>query len=225
LLELKSMIPRTLEPEVMESEADARDYDTMDHSAVNKAFAADFLSIADPRGPILDVGTGTAQIPIEICRQSTSASIIAIDLSEEMLKIARLIVAQAALQHRITLECVNASAMPYGKGTFAAVVSNSIIHHIPEPAGCFAEMVRVAAAGAILFVRDLMRPESADEVNRLVALHAAGANPHQRQLFRDSLYAALTLDEVRAIVTALGFAAGTLQATSDRHWTWCATAP
>ena len=56
------MIPRTLEPEVMETEADARDYDAMDHSAVNRAFAADFLSYLPPPGPILDVGTGTAQI-------------------------------------------------------------------------------------------------------------------------------------------------------------------
>ena len=35
---------RVLEPEVMDSVAEARDYDAMDHSAVNRAFVADFLA-------------------------------------------------------------------------------------------------------------------------------------------------------------------------------------
>jgi ubiquinone/menaquinone biosynthesis C-methylase UbiE len=209
----------------MESELEARDYDAMDHSAVNRAFAADFLSQLHPAGPILDVGTGTAQIPIEICLQQCGLRITAIDLSEEMLKIGRQNIADAGLQDFIQLECVNASALPFSPGAFASVVSNSIIHHIPEPAGCFAEMVRVLAPGGRLFVRDLLRPDSAKEVDRLVALHASGANAHQRQLFHDSLHAALTLDEVRAIVVPLGFAPETVQATSDRHWTWNAVAP
>ena len=41
--------------------------------------------------------------------------------------------------------------------TFGAVMSNSIVHHIPEPASVLAEMVRVAAPGGLLFVRDLLR--------------------------------------------------------------------
>jgi len=219
------MIPRTLEPEVMESEADARDYDSMDHSAVNKKFVADFLArCPQSDGTILDVGTGTAQIPIELCRQSHTASVVAIDLSDEMLKIGRHNAAVAGFAERICLERMNASAMSYSGGTFAAVISNSIIHHIPKPAACFAEIVRVARTGATVFVRDLMRPDSGEDVDRLVDLHAAGANAHQRQLFRDSLHAALTLSEVRETVSALGFAASTVQATSDRHWTWFATA-
>ena len=64
------MIPRVLEPEVMDTPSDAHDYNTMDHSAVNRAFAADFISFCPaPSSPILDVGTGTALIPIELCRQ------------------------------------------------------------------------------------------------------------------------------------------------------------
>ena len=63
------MLPRVLEPEVMDTSEEARDYDAMDHSAVNHLFAEEFREVWDGNGPILDVGTGTAQIPIEICRQ------------------------------------------------------------------------------------------------------------------------------------------------------------
>ncbi len=41
-------------------------------------------------------------------------------------------------------------------------------------------------------------------------------------MFDDSLRAALTLDEIRALVESLGFDPASVQATSDRHWTWTA---
>ena len=39
-------------------------------------------------------------------------------------------------------------------------------------------------------------------------------------MYTDSLRAALTLDEVQQMVAAVGFEAESVQATSDRHWTW-----
>ena len=38
------MIPRILEPEVMDSPLEAVDYNTMDHSQVNRVFVDDLLS-------------------------------------------------------------------------------------------------------------------------------------------------------------------------------------
>src|SRR5262245_28528158 len=55
-----AMLPRVLEPEVMDTEAEARDYDAMDHATVNRAFVADLLALWDGRGTALDLGTGTA---------------------------------------------------------------------------------------------------------------------------------------------------------------------
>ena len=220
------MIPRTLEPEVMDTPAEAADYDRMDHAAVNRAFAADFLAAWPVRaGEVLDVGTGTAQIPIELCRQAVGFTVRAVDAAAEMLKLADANIQAAGLGTRIGTELVDAKVLPHPASRFTAVVSNSIVHHIPEPALVFAEMVRVCQPHGALFVRDLLRPESAAEVERLVELHAAGANADQKQLFRQSLYAALTVAEVRAVVGPLGFAADMVAQTSDRHWTWSAHKP
>jgi hypothetical protein len=41
----------------------------------------------------------------------------------------------------------------------------------------------------------------------------------QRELFRASLHAALTLEEVRAMVAPLGIPNDAVRMTSDRHWT------
>jgi ubiquinone/menaquinone biosynthesis C-methylase UbiE len=211
-----------LEPEVMDTAEEARDYDAMDHSAVNRVFAADFLAVWDGANPVLDAGTGTAQIPIELCRQHPAIHLVGVDLAEQMLAVARHNVAAAGLADRVRLEHRDAKELPHPDGAFAAVISNSIVHHIPEPARVLAEMVRVCRPGGVLFVRDLLRPPDEPTLRSLVDQYAGDANAHQRQMFGDSLRAALTLSEVRGLVAALGYAADTVRQTTDRHWTWSA---
>lgn len=219
------MLSRTLEPEVMDTAEDALDYDRMDHREVNQRFVEDFLAAAPALDEVLDLGTGTAQIPIALCRGTGEGRVLAIDLSSEMLLVARTNIEVAGFRDRIMLQLVDAKGLPYANGRFSAVMSNSIVHHIPWPAPVLAEAVRVTRAGGRLFVRDLARPESEAELTRLVELYTVGANDHQRQLFADSLHAALTVDEVRAMIAPLGFGPETISMTSDRHWTWSALKP
>jgi ubiquinone/menaquinone biosynthesis C-methylase UbiE len=219
------MLPRVLEPEVMDSPEEARDYDAMDHAQVNRAFVADFLAIWPGVGPVLDVGTGTAQIPIELCGHSPNVTVVGIDLAAQMLSVGRDNLRRAGLEKRIQLEWVDAKQLPYPAGAYAAVISNSIVHHIPQPQKVMAEMVRVTAPGGILFVRDLLRPDNDVAVGRLVTAYAGAANPQQRQMFEASLRAALTLEEIRAQVALLGFDAKAVNQTTDRHWTWQASKP
>jgi ubiquinone/menaquinone biosynthesis C-methylase UbiE len=214
------MLPRVLEPEVMDSPGEARDYDAMDHSQVNRVFVADFLSFWDRQGPILDVGTGTAQIPIELCRQVSEVQIVAIDLAKHMLQVGRQNVRRAGFQDRLCLECQDAKQLPYPSDSFAAVMSNSIVHHISDPETVLAEMVRVVKLGGTLFVRDLLRPDNDDMVRSLVVTYAGNANGHQQQMFEDSLRAALSLSEIQSMVKGLGFRTETVRQATDRHWTW-----
>jgi ubiquinone/menaquinone biosynthesis C-methylase UbiE len=214
------MLPRVLEAEVMDAAADAADYDAMDFAAVNAAFADDFVRrFGTSPGHVLDVGTGTARIPIEIAKRSP-VSITAVDLSEDMLALAHKNVATAGLADRITLQSVDAKGMPFPDGSFDAVVSNSIVHHIPEPCTFVREVVRLVKPGGAIFIRDLFRPPDRATLERLVETYAANDKHHQRQLFSDSLHAALTVDEVRTLITAVGLDPAAVSATSDRHWTW-----
>lgn len=216
---LMSALARTLEPEVMDDEQEARDYDAMDHGGVNARFVDDLLALGPDLRAVLDVGTGTARIPITLLARSPGAQVMATDLAGSMLEVARHNVRAAGLDAFIVLEAADAKGLPYGDGAFAAVVSNSLIHHIPEPAAALGEMVRVLASGGVLLVRDLFRPADEGEVERLVQLHASGDTPTQRALFEASLRASLTVDEVRALVGPLGVPPEAVEATSDRHWT------
>ena len=215
-------LERVLEPEVMDTYEEARDYDSMDHQAVNKLFVDDLLAVGNIGNDILDVGTGTAQIPVELCRQSEDCRIIAIDMAVHMLDLARFNIEVDGFSQRIFLQQIDAKDMLFESEMFDCVMSNSIIHHIPEPLAVLAESIRVIRPGGLLFFRDLLRPESGEEVAHLVSTYAGDENEHQRQMFDDSLRAALSLSEIRAMVSSLGFEAETVQATSDRHWTWIA---
>jgi ubiquinone/menaquinone biosynthesis C-methylase UbiE len=212
-------LPRVLEPEVMDSDEEARDYDAMDHAAVNGAFCDDLVALGPDLSRVLDVGTGTARIPILLAGRRPDARVTAVDLARSMLEVARANVETAGLGHAVELALVDAKGLPFAAGTFSTVLSNSILHHVPEPALALAEMARVLAPGGVLFVRDLLRPDDDATVTALCDRHAAGATPAQRALLDASLRASLTLDEVRERVAPLGVPASAVSATSDRHFT------
>lgn len=229
------MLSRIIEPELMDTAEDAHQYDAMDHSAVNTQFVSDLLAALSDWSlqrpvkrrqhdilKILDLGAGTAQIPVELAQRAPHVHITAVDAAESMLQLAGENVAAAGFGDRIQLSPADAKNLPFDVGQFPVVISNSIVHHIPEPRDAIAEAIRVTAPCGLLFHRDLARPNDAAQLNSLVAMYAANNTPYQRKLFADSLRAALTLDEIRDLVVEFGFAPERVQMSSDRHWTWLA---
>ncbi len=219
---LAEPLSRVLEPEAMDTADEARDYDAMDHAAVNARFVADFLDAHGPcrGGEILDVGTGPARIPIALCRADGKARVIGVDLAMTMLATAGRNIEEAGLAGRIRLERGDAKRLGASDASFEAVVSNTIIHHIPDPALAMAEMARLVAPGGTIMVRDLARPDDQAEVDRLVSSYAGREPKAARDLFEASLHAALTPGEVRKIIEGLGLPGSGVSMTSDRHWTW-----
>jgi ubiquinone/menaquinone biosynthesis C-methylase UbiE len=226
------MLVRTPETEVMNDPCEARAYDDMDHGAVNRAFVDDLLAsgLLD-QGPvdkqadtsfILDVGTGTALIPIELCRRFENCQVIASDAATCMLEIARISVAIGLCEHRIQLHHGDGKQLEYSDDLFDGVMSNSWLHHLPQPGQGLSEMWRVCKPGGWLFTRDLFRPASEEQVEQLVQKHAQHETLENQQLLRQSLHAALSLDEARELATHLGVPGDAVQATSDRHWTLAA---
>src|SRR5918999_766324 len=106
-------LPRVLEPEVMDSAEEAADYDAMDHAAVNRAFIDDLLAYGPLTGNVLDLGTGTALIPIELCRRTEDVRVMAVDAAVSMLELARFNLEVAGLTERIQLAHVDAKQLPY----------------------------------------------------------------------------------------------------------------
>jgi ubiquinone/menaquinone biosynthesis C-methylase UbiE len=208
-------VERTLEPEVMDTAEEASEYDSMDHSAPNNAFVERLFDLG-AAGAMLDIGTGPGHIPLMVCDRDPAARVVGVDLARHMLDYAERHLAGSPHADRIEYRLVDAKRLGFDDGQFDAVFSNTIIHHIPDPRPMFAEARRVLRAGGVLLIRDLFRPANTERVDELVELYAGDCTAKQRELFRASLHAAFTPDEVRTMLDEVGLEADVVVDT-DRH--------
>ena len=214
-------VARVLEPEVMSGYAEASEYDDMNHDRVNAAFVRDLLNGGGIGERVIDLGTGTALIPIELCRSVEGVRVMGIDASVEMLDIARRRIEMASLIERIQLMHGDIKTLDDMQADMAdTVVSNTVLHHLADPKLAVATAIRIASPGGRVFIRDLVRPATVAEIDHLVDVHAGDETMSAKKMFRESLFAALTLQEARDMVSSFGFPPKTLNMTSDRHWTF-----
>lgn len=221
---------RTVEPELMDDDAQARAYAGADFAAPHERFVDLLLASWPPArgdvvGPILDLGCGPGDIVVRLARRLPRAVIHGVDGSAAMLKLGHVRVHDEGLAHRVTLvqALLPRDAPPLT--AYPVVVSNSLLHHLHDPMVLWNAVKRFGAPGAHVFVMDLMRPGSAAEVDRLVEANTAGEPDVLRHDFRASLCAAFTPMEVRAQLHAAGLADLRADVVSDRHLTVVGTLP
>lgn len=210
---------RVLEPEYMDTTSEANSYAAMDHSVVNQAVVDRFLQLGGGTcARVVDLGTGPGDIPLLLARSSKIPQIVGVDAAATMLALAKISTQRLDLAQRVTFVQADVKALPYPDGAFDGVFSNTILHHIPHPIEFVREAVRVLAPGGVLLIRDLYRPATMAEAERLVALHAGSAPQDHQQLLLQSLCAALTLDEARTLAKSAGIGHARVEMNSDRHY-------
>jgi ubiquinone/menaquinone biosynthesis C-methylase UbiE len=203
----------------MDLTEEALAYAAADFTAVNEAYVDRVIELAGSRetARVLDLGTGPADIPIRMAQRQPGWVITALDGAPAMLQLAETRVQRAGLDSRIVLVQGDAKSLPFASESFEIICSNSILHHVAEPVTFWSEIKRVASAGALLCLRDLMRPDSEAQARTLVIQHAGQESSLLQEEFYRSLLAAYTLDEVAMQLLAAGLKNLTVAAISDRH--------
>jgi trans-aconitate methyltransferase len=100
---------------------------------------------------------------------------------------------------------------------FHLLVSNSLLHHLHDPAVLWSSLRQLAAPGALVVVRDLRRPADGAALRALVARHGAGAPAVLRRDFAHSLRAAFRPEEVRQQLAAAGLERLEVRPWQDRY--------
>jgi ubiquinone/menaquinone biosynthesis C-methylase UbiE len=214
------MMPRVPEPELMDGEVQAEAYALADFAQPNQAFVDQWRRRFPDfeEGDVADLGCGPADIPIRMCRVLPKISITAIDGSAAMLEHGKRAVESAGLASRIRLLQGIFPGAPVGGNRFDAVVSNSLLHHLAEPAVLWGEIARIARRGAYVLVVDLMRPPSKEAAQKIVDQYALTDPEILRRDFFNSLCAAFTVGEIEAQLDRAGLVKHlTVEPTSDRH--------
>jgi 2-polyprenyl-3-methyl-5-hydroxy-6-metoxy-1,4-benzoquinol methylase len=202
----------------MDEVEQARAYSEADFGESHDRFVAEIASRFGPlSGAVLDLGCGPADPTVRLAIANPAVRIVGVDAGPVMLDLARERIERAGLSGRIRLERRRLPDTSLTAQRFDAVVSNSLLHHLPDPMVLWRTVAGSVRPGGIVAVMDLLRPADLDAVDRLVAGQVGDAPPVLRADFRNSLLAAYQLDEVKEQVAAAGLEALTVEQVGDRH--------
>jgi ubiquinone/menaquinone biosynthesis C-methylase UbiE len=167
--------------------------------SVYRRFATKAAGINTPGKRVLDLGTGTGLLAIELAKARPDWHITGVDISEEMLKIARKNTEQAALADRIDFQQTPATSLPFANGSFALVASNSSLHLWSDPIRVFQEIARVTSPNGYCLIWDNMRCAVLNPFMSLLGW-AMGMNSSQRRLWLQAVRSSYTIGEVKAFL-------------------------
>lgn len=195
--------PRRPEPEVMNEAEEVEAYasataeaylDSTDNTLVEHVISLGFESSL-----LLDVGTGPGGIPLKMARRCPSLRVVGVDRSLNMIRRARQAARAQQLSERAHFLIADAHRLPFPDGSFDAVLSNSLLHHLRDPGAVFDEMARVAKAEGVVVLRDLRRPS-----RPIFPLHVRWYGRYysgrMKKLYEDSVRAAYTARELAELL-------------------------
>jgi SAM-dependent methyltransferase len=214
------VMERVTEPELMVDDDQALAYSEADfaesHQAAITRFAEAFPAFTS--GRMLDLACGPADITVRYARAYPDATIVGLEGSAAMLALGVQRVRREGYEGQITfVHRVLPDPDLAELGRFDAVVCTNSLHHFHDPAVLWESVRGAAAAGACVFVQDLMRPESQAAAQALVNQYAPGEPEVLRRDFYNSLCAAFTPPEIEQQLASAGFAAFTVEPVTDRH--------
>lgn len=210
---------RIPEPELMDDAAQARAYAEANFEAPHSAFIELFQrAFPEQRvtGWVLDLGCGPADISLRFARAYPGCEIHGVDAAAAMLAYGEAAVQQANLGHRIRLLHGYFPGAELPRQRYDVVISNSLLHHLADPLTLWQVIKAHAAAGAPVFIMDLMRPASEAQARALVAEYAVDEPPVLQHDFYHSLLAAYTPQEVEQQLRQLALPFN-VSVASDRH--------
>lgn len=217
----KTMLERAPEPELMDSQQQVRAYAEADFSDANQRFVDLVLSqqALPTNGVALDLGCGPADLTLALAASLPGWRVTGLDAGSNMLATAKRNAAKAPsdVQARVGFVLGHLPEHGLDDPDFNLLVSNSLLHHLPDPSALWATLQGLGHAGTQVVVMDLFRPVDQATLDALVNDYAAD-EPEILQIdFANSLHAAWTVDEVRQQLNDCGLHQFEVRAISDRH--------
>ena len=219
--------------ELMDDPTQAEAYATTDFEEPNALFMEQFARCF-PHGPqglpgaaaqLLDLGCGPADITVRLACRYPACQATGVDGAEAMLRFGREAVTRARLQGRVHLLRATLPLETLPCPAYDTIVSNSLLHHLMEPAVLWDTVARFGRSGTQVLVMDLFRPVSPAAAETVVKVHAGDAPQILRRDFYNSLCAAFRPSEVRGQLQAAGLEGLEVKTVSDRHLLICGCLP
>ena len=134
-----------------------------------------------------------------------------------MVRLAEETVQQAGLSGRITFRCERFQDLA-GANVADAAISNSLLHHVPNPLQFWHKLRLVVKPGSPVLVMDLLEAGIARRGAGHRRSVCSGAPDILRRDFYNSLLAAFTEDEIAAQLAQMNLTRLLIDVPDDRHW-------
>ena len=214
---------RIPEPELMTGAEQVQAYAQADFREPNGLFSSWVLErTPDAPAACVDLGCGPGDIVRGLAAARPRWTFDGIDGSPAMIEHARRAAPDGGAQ-RVRFHVMRIAAgsvappRPRGFGGYDVGLSNSLLHHLHDPADLWAVLKDWLTPRAHLFVMDLLRPDTPEDAAATVDAYAAGEAEVLRRDFYHSLLAAYRPEEVAAQLAAAGLAHLRIEQVSDRH--------
>ncbi len=217
-----TIMQRIPEPELMTDDEQVIAYANADFEEPHNHFIELLKeSVGDElpeSGIAVDLGCGAADISIRFARAFPDYRIEGIDASAAMLAEGRKVISGTGLEQRISLNQTYLQELTLAHKDYSIIICNAMLHHLHDPMVLW-NLIKTATNNPAIFVMDLMRPESDDQVYMLVEEYAGNEPLILKRDFRNSLRAAFTPDEVVSQLNSVGLNELNVSVVSDRHFT------
>ena len=110
------------------------------------------------RGQVLDVGTGTADLAIEIA--PTADAVVALDFCPEMMSRGKAKVIENGLGGKVNFILGDAEQLPFASDSFDCILAGFALRNMTSIARCLTEMRRVLKPGGRVVSLELIMPSS-----------------------------------------------------------------
>ena len=152
-------------------------------------------------GRVLDIGTGTGRLAIELAREKNCHfELVALDISDDMLRVAVDNANRYGVADKITFVKGTAASLPFPDKSFDLIISYASLHHWFKPISVFNEMVRVINDSGSILVRDNKRVYDVFAWRVFIWFISRFMNKRHRENWPKALMASYKISEVKKLV-------------------------
>ncbi|MFC1941696.1 class I SAM-dependent methyltransferase [Chloroflexota bacterium] len=167
-----------------------------------KYFVRKILKRGIRSGRVLDIGTGSGLLAIELAKvKGCHFEIVALDISENMINKARENARQAGVESKIKFLVSTAAALPFDDNSFDIVISYASLHHWFKPVSVFNEVARVTRETGHAIIRDNKRVYQNPVWKAVIWSFSRFMNKRHRDNWPKALLASYTIPEVREMLS------------------------
>lgn len=167
-----------------------------------KYFVRKILRKGIRSGQVLDIGTGSGRLAIELAKaKGCHFDIVAIDISENMIKKAGENARLYGVENKIKFLVSTAAALPFADKSFDLVISYASLHHWFKPVTVFNEIARVTKESGHFIIRDNKRVYQNPVWKAVIWSISKFMNKRHRENWPKALLASYTIPEAREILS------------------------